>query len=84
MTNFKNNFKNGNDDISCVLGCPHDDSQENLLKCEVVKSSLTEVQTTKVKYLDIFSRNILKIKSSSLLLDKAFKVRESILKKSAI
>ena len=32
MVNFKNNFRNGNDDISCALGCRHVDSQESLLK----------------------------------------------------
>ena len=83
MVNFKANFKNGNDNISCPLGCGHDDSQDYLLKCEVVKASLKENQTNS-QYMDIFSSNCSKIKQSGLLLEKAYKIRESILEKSAL
>lgn len=44
MTNFKCNFKNGNNDISCELGCKEDDSQENILKCQVIKFHLPEIE----------------------------------------
>ena len=78
MMNFKSNFKNGNNDISCIFGCTHDDSQEDLLKCEGIKSTITEIDKTKFKYLDIFLCDLSKLKATILLLQKAFKVRESI------
>ena len=81
--NFKTNFRNGNNNLSCTLGCKHEDSQENVLKCEVVQSVVTEITTANVQYLDIFSKHVSKIKSTELLLDKAFKARQSILDKSA-
>ena len=37
MVNFKTNFRNGNDNLSCALGCRHEDSQEYVLKCEVIQ-----------------------------------------------
>ena len=78
MINVKSNFKNGNEDISCIFGCTHVDSQENLFQCEVVKISIPEINKTKCKYLDIFSSDLSKLIASILLLQKAFKVRESI------
>ena len=34
MAKFKVNFRNGSDNIKCPLGCQHDDSQQNILKCD--------------------------------------------------
>ena len=79
MVNLKCNFKNGNDDISCALGCNEDDSQENILKCQIIKDNLPEILTTKVNYFDIFSNDITKMISAGALLSKAFKVRETII-----
>ena len=79
MTNFKCNFRNGNDDLSCSMGCNEDDSQENLLNCQIIKSQLPELSTTNSQYSDIFSNDIMKMKSAGALLDKALKVREAII-----
>ena len=49
-----------------------------MLKCEVIKSTVTEIDNTNCKYLDIFSSDLSKLKAIILLLQKAFKVRESV------
>ena len=79
MEKFKINFRNGSDSIQCPLGCLHDDSQQNILNCDVIKSSTPDLKTSKVNYMDIFSRNPLKIKATIDTLVKAYKIRETIL-----
>ena len=79
MVNFKGNFKNGNDDISCPLGCKEDDIQAMFLHCSVIQTSLPNINISGVKYSDIFSRNIRKMKEAGELLQKAFQVRTKII-----
>ena len=81
MSNFKCNFKNGSDEYLCPLDYLHDDSQENLLKCNFVKCHLPELSSTEIKYDDLFSNNPAKIKITMELLIKAFKIRESLIEK---
>ena len=79
MTKFKINFRNGSDNIQCQLGCQHDDSQQNILKCDAINSELPQLSTSKVLYNDIFSNNPLKIKATMDLLIKSYKIREDML-----
>ena len=79
MSKFKINFRNGSDDIKCPLGCQHDDSQQNILKCDAINSELPQLSTSKVLYNDIFSNNPLKIKATMDLLIKSYKIREDML-----
>ena len=79
MVNFKCNFRNGNDDISCPLGCDEDDLQENILNCQIIIAHLPEILTSNIKYSDIFSSDIMKMKSAGALLSKAFEKRASII-----
>ena len=76
MANFKKNFSNGNNDISCALGCDTFDSQEHILNCIAIK---TNVPDAKTHYDQLFSKNVSKIKEIISVLTKAFKVRESLL-----
>ena len=82
MQNFRLNFKNGSDNVLCPLGCQHEDSQENFLKCDVLKLHLPEIATTNCSYMDIFSNNPTKMKNIATLLNKAFKIRESLIETS--
>ena len=75
MVQFKNNSRNGNDDISCALGCNEDDRQEMIFKCPVILSYLPDIQNTEVNYSDIFSKNVIKMNNAGQLLQKALKVR---------
>ena len=72
MQNFRINFKNGSDSLSCPLGCLHDDSQENILQCIVVSQTL-DVSST--NYLNIFSNDPAKTKATIQVLEKALQVR---------
>ena len=72
MQNFKINFRNGNDSVSCSLGCIHDDSQENILKCIVVSQML---DVSSINYLNIFSTDLIKMKETVQVLEKALQVR---------
>ena len=79
MAQFRINFRNGSDDIQCSLGCQHEDSQQNIIKCDAIKSQSPELATLKVSYNDIFSNNPSKIKNNMEILIKAYKIRENIL-----
>ena len=79
MMNFKKNFINGFENISCKFGCDCFDSQEHSLNCDAIKTKMTDLPDTTNQYRHLFSRNISKIKSIVILLNKAYKVRESLL-----
>ena len=72
MQNFKINFRNGSENLSCSLGCLHDDSQENILQCDIVKQTL---DVSSINYFNIFSNDPNKMKSTLQVLDKALQVR---------
>ena len=80
MVNFKMNFKNGNEDLLCPLGCSQPDSQDLILKCPVLKIYLPELDSTNVQYRDIFSKKNVKIRNCVELLEKAFAKRETLIK----
>ena len=76
MENFKVNFRNGNNDISCKLGCMEDDSQENLLNCTVIQDYLYVGETD---YFKIFSRNVNQIKLTMQVILKAWHIRTNLI-----
>ena len=76
MESFRANFRNGNDDISCKLGCMEDDSQENFLNCKVIKDY---VFTERTDYFKIFSNNVNQVKSTMQVILKAWHIRSSLL-----
>ena len=86
MFNFKKNFRNGNDDISCKFGCDSFDSQEHSLNCVVVKTQMKDLSVTvsQDQYNQLFSKNVTKVKDMAILLNKAYKVRESLLESMAV
>ena len=69
MFNFKKNFRNGNDDISCKFGCVSLDSQEHLINCVVIRTKMKDLSHTEIqlKYSQLFSKNITKIKKISVI-----------------
>ena len=75
MENFKGNFKNGNDDISCILGCKEDDLQENFLNCKAIQDY---VYVGSTDYFKIFSRNVKQNKSTMEVILKAWHIRNSL------
>ena len=74
MVNFKVNFKNGNDNISCPLGCNDDNTQDLFLNCPMILKNVPNIKTPGLKYSDIFSRNIWKIKVIGEILQRVFQV----------
>ena len=79
MMNFKMNFKNGSTELFCPLGCPEPDSQDRILHCSVVRSHLPKLESTSIKYEDIFSKNNAKLKETVEVLNLAFIKREKLL-----
>ena len=64
----------------CALGCPAEDRQEHLLKCDIIKENSELIRLNKTaKYEDIFSSSIEKLVAAVDLLDVAMKVREKLL-----
>ena len=76
MENFKMNFSNKYDDLSCIFGCMEDDSQENILHCKIVAN---KVDVSGVNYFNIFSNDIENIKGTMKVLLKAAELRRSLL-----
>ena len=78
MLNVMNNFKKSADDdiYLCPLCESDEDSQEHLLKCEIIDN------VANVKYDDIFSQNINKQKIAVEALQKAMNQRKEILDNS--
>ena len=78
MADFKNNFKNGNTNISCLL-CPiGEDSQNHILECEVIVAECPEIKMNTIQYEDIFSRDVNENKKALLALTKAVQTRDFI------
>ena len=55
--NFRQMYKEEN--LSCPLKCPEDDSQEHLLVCPKIQTSLLTTADT-IEYEDLFSDDIFK------------------------
>ena len=75
MQNFKSNFSHGQPDLSCPLGCSHVDSQENILKCQVVQKKM---DGSSANYFNIFSKNVELILATIAVLQKAVDIRDKI------
>ena len=84
MANFKCNFRNGNDDISCVLGCNGEDSQEMILECPVIVSEFPDIKSKGINYADIFTNNVGKIKSTGEVLQNVFTTREELIEEQQL
>ena len=80
MARVKANFKQSYADLNCALGCPAEDRQEHLLKCDKIKENSELIRLNKTaQYEDIFSSSIEKLVAAVDLLDVAMKVREKLL-----
>ena len=79
MMNFKMNFKNGSIELQCPLGCTELDRQDRILYCSILKAHLPKLESTSIKYEDIFSKNIAKLKETAELLNIAFTKREKLI-----
>ena len=78
MQDFKYNFKNmyQENDLQCRLGCSHIDTQENILKCDVINE---KAQPNLVVYNNIFSNKTNLVKEAANALIKAMDIRSNIL-----
>ena len=74
-------FSNQLKSIKPMDGCDKEDDQEHLvMNCDVVKLNNFEVLTnTEVKYEDVFSENVDKIKKAVGIVEKSIRTRESLL-----
>lgn len=77
MANFRSNFSHGNEDLTCPMGCLHLDSQENILKCEIIQDNI-DIDVSSVNYFNIFSSDIQKMKLTFEVLQKVMKIRKEI------
>ena len=73
--NFKNQYKNN---YLCDLCKVDNESQEHLLKCQVLMHFVPELENTKVEYKHIFG-SIDEVKEAAKLLFKVCKERETLL-----
>ena len=79
MQNFKKNFSNGNNDISCKFGCENFDSQKHSLNCTVIKEKFPDLSVTTIQYNDLFSSDVTKIKQIVSRLSQVYKLREALI-----
>ena len=80
MYDFKMNFKKmyKEDDYLCKLGCTHIDSQDNILKCDVI-NVISPVQLKQSCYENIFGRQVARIKEAANVLASAMEIRSNLL-----
>ena len=78
MQDFKYNFKNmyQESDLQCKLGCSHIDTQDNILKCDVITE---KAQPNNEVYSNIFSNKANLVKEAAEALIKAMDIRSNIL-----
>ena len=80
MMNMKANMKNKyKDDLLCNLCRSAVCDQEHLLKCAVIKEFVPELRNTKVKYSDIFGKNVEAQLAAVKLFDLIDKQREIVM-----
>ena len=68
LKGIKNNFRQGQSDIKCSLGCDKTEDQEHLLQCP----ALSDNEEIQANYNDIYSDNMLKIRKITQILMKKF------------
>ena len=80
MYDFKMNFKKmyKENEYLCKLGCIHSDSQDNILKCDVIKV-ISPVQLNPACYQNIFGRQVARIKEAANVLASAMEIRSNLL-----
>ena len=82
MEDFKENFRNGNENLGCTLCLKSDklDSQSHFLDCSVINSEIPETKNQSLD--DIFSDVENKIKTIIKIIIKAHKKRSELLLKN--
>ena len=68
LKGIKNNFRQGQSDVKCSLGCDTIEDQEHLLHC----AALSDNEDTQANYNDIYSNNMIKIRKITQILIKKF------------
>ena len=79
---FSSLYKNN---ISCPLNCHEtkpEDSQIHILNCERIKAHLNETETESIQYSDIYG-SLAKQKDAVKIFQRAFEIREKLLKKDS-
>ena len=81
MQDFKLNYGNKYKiSTKCKLGCSHEDNQENIVSCPILKQKLPDLETENISYRDIFSNNIRKVVSTANVLSKLLSKRLELLR----
>ena len=75
MADFKANFRNGNEDLKCILDCPEEDRQDHVLICDTIVENIPQANT--VSYKSIFSKNTPEIMDTLKVIKEALHFRES-------
>ena len=68
LKGIKNNFRQGQSDVKCSLGCDTIEDQEHLLHC----AALSDNEDAQANYNDIYSNNMIKIRKITQILIKKF------------
>jgi hypothetical protein len=75
--NYKQMYKN--EDLMCPLKCIQLDSQQHLLVCPKIESTLVSTSDSPV-YEDLFSEEVNKVKNLANILEEKFRKRRSLTK----
>ena len=75
MQPFKANFSKQYKDTLCMFKCAHEDTQQNLLICPVMRQQYPEIQTSNINYDDIYSNSPLKMLPTLKVLNKLLDYR---------
>ena len=76
--NFKNKVKKHGKNFNCEICKVEEDDQKHLLECPILQNLVPELETTSVKYDDIFG-NIEKMVKAGKLLKKVCDARKDFL-----
>ena len=78
---IKNDFRGQFMDTLCPLGCGEIDTLENILTCTAVKLQHTSdnIATSDIKYLDIFSSDVVKQRQVTELYSQLLEIRTNII-----
>ena len=83
FVNCKMNFKfmHPQGDILCPLCNIHNDTQQHIIECEVIRRKVksTEILNENIKYEDIYSENIHKMKSILVVFSNCLNIRNNLL-----
>ena len=84
MEDFKENFKNGNENLVCLVCEENDkvDSQSHFLNCSVINTEIHETIDANIE--DIYSQEEQKIKNIIKILIKSSKLRNQLLSRKSV